>query len=129
MGFRGLREFRGQIPTRDYWAATIPLERRDLRREALFGWIRLVLTALSSALETAEKDSALGRRRIVLTRDLRVWRVWAFTLVRFWSLRSFFFADLISGITRHKCNTLYCCSSTFLGTIGESLWLNLCSNY
>ena len=68
------------------------------KRDALFRWMKLVLTALSSTLSRLAKFSVLGIRRIFLTTILIASFFSLLCAVRVLSLRIFFFADLIIGI-------------------------------
>lgn len=75
-----------------------PLARRDFKREALFGWIRLVLVALSSAEETALKLASVFSTLAFLIKDLRLSFLTLFLAVLILSFLNFLIALLMSGM-------------------------------
>jgi len=83
---------------------SVSLARLDFKRAALLAWMNLVFTALSKTLETSLKVAADGFRRAFLTKSLIRALMRALCSVLFLSLRIFFLALAISGITAWNSN-------------------------
>ncbi len=81
----------------NYFAERV-LESLDLSLDALFLWIKFVLTALSSFEKTAVKLVALGVLRITLTNFFKAIFLSLFCKVRFLSWRIFLRACLSNGM-------------------------------
>lgn len=76
----------------------IPLESLDLSLEALLGWIKLTLAALSNAEKASDKFSGDFSRLAFFTKVLRLLSRFLLRALRTLSFRIFLIADLIKGM-------------------------------